>query len=704
MGRLSQWFGTLYTRYQWLWSTTFLLVAVVLAVAAQRQFDENRLAQQWDGWQGPAAVGLVAMVLFGLTTQRVALERADGEPPAIAWERVLPLFLSGVLVAAASVPWFTGNTIRLPGLIILLLGVGLALVALPLGTSKGDRPLSLPWKSSGLSWEWVALLAIVGVGAWLRLHRLDEIPGELTLDQISKFWDVRAILLGERTPIFFEANQGREGLFFYLVALMSQVAGLEFLTIKLTSALIGVASIPAMYLFGKEMAGREVGLLAAFLLAVSKWHIILSRLGYRTILVPLLVMMVMYFLARGLRRGHLLDYGLAGVMLGLGMYSYKSFPFTIPAAVSCAVAYLLRRRRRPLLGAVVMLVLALMVFIPLGVYAVESWDAYVYREKVQTELLRENEVAQGITPFQGYLVNIRKTALMNNFIADPIEIYNPRHERFLGPISATMLILGLGYVLSRITEGRSAVPVIFLLWLIQPVALSMFAPYEYANTLRAAGNIGPVLFIAALSMPVLQRSLTAVVAERLHPVELVVHSGAADGQKDSPLPKKLLIKPAVVVNVVLVLVCLLALGIEVKENYHSVFYVYPSQQRFGGYPLARNIAQEVRDWLGTAPVFIKYSPEGIDIGLVKVYLTSWGVGDVWDPDRPDAVGGYQVSSLALDEPPLSRKDLPVAVFILYPQDAPQDLDVLRQRYPGHVIVHRYRPDGEMAYVVFVGHE
>jgi hypothetical protein len=700
----SLWYGKLYSRHQWLWSTTFLLVAVVLAATAQWQFDENRLAQQWDGWQGPAAVGLVAMVLFGLTTQRVALEQPDGEPPAIAWERVLPLFLSGVLVAAASIPWFTGNTIRLPGLMMLLAGVGLALVALYVGTSKGDGRLSLPWKSSGLSWEWVALLAIVGVGAWLRLHRLDEIPGELTLDQISKFWDVRAILLGEKTPIFFEANQGREGLFFYLIALMSQGTGLGYMTIKLTSALIGIASIPAMYLFGKELAGREVGLLAAFLLAVSKWHIILSRLGYRTVLVPLFVIMVMYFLARGLRRGHLLDYGLAGVMLGLGMYSYKSFPFTIPAAVSCAVAYLLRRWRRPLLGAVVMLVLAAMVFIPMGVYAVEAWDRYVYRENVQVELLRDNEARQGLTPWQGYLINIRKTALMNNFIADPIEIYNPRHERFLGPISATMLILGLGYVLSRITEGRNAVPVIFLLWLMQPVALSMFPPYEYANTLRAAGNIGPVLVIAALSIPALRRSLVTVMAERLHPVELVVHSGGSETQKDSLLSKKLLLKPAAVVNAALALLCLLALGVEVGANYHSVFSLYPSQQRFGGYPLARNVAQEVGDWLGTAPVFIVYSPDGVDIGLVKVYLTSWGVGDAWDPDRPDAAGGYQVSSLALDELPLSRKDLPVAVFILYPQDASHDLEVLQQRYPGHVVIHRYRPDGELAYVVFVGHE
>ena len=129
-----------------------------------------------------------------------------------------------------------------------------------------------------------------------------------------------------------------------------------------------------------------------------------------------------------------------------------------------------------------------------------------------------------------------------------------------------------------------------------------------------------------------------------------------------------------------------------------------SYQRFHGNPLGRRIAEEVQDWLDVAPVFIKYSYSGIDVGLVKAYLTSWGVGGTWEPDHADAPGGYQVTTLSLDEPPLSREDLPVAVFILYPWEAREDLETLQQRYPEHLIINRHHPYGDLAYVVFVGHD
>jgi hypothetical protein len=80
------------------------------------------------------------------------------------------------------------------------------------------------------------------------------------------------------------------------------------------------------------------------------------------------------------------------------------------------------------------------------------------------------------------------------------------------------------------------------------------------------------------------------------------------------------------------------------------------------------------------------------------------LGDEWDPDRPDSPGGYQIDTIALEEPPLSRDDLPAAVYILYPEHYPGDLAPLEARYPVHFVAERRRPDGELAYVVFVGHE
>ncbi|MEJ2209517.1 MAG: glycosyltransferase family 39 protein [Anaerolineae bacterium] len=703
-----------YARHRLAWLAATLLVGVTLAALAQVQFERNRLDWYWNDWQAPAAVGLVGLVVFGLTTQHVAVETPWRDAPAVAWGRLLPPLVAGVFIAAASVPWFKANTFRLPGLALLAAGVALVLLALA-RESPARRAVRARIASRGLAWEWVALAAIVALGAALRLYHLDQIPGELTLDQISKYWDVRDVLLGKRAPIFFEANQGREALFFYLIALVSQFTGLGFMALKLSSALAGIAAIPALYLLGRELGGRELGAVAATLLAVSKWHIILSRLGYRAVLAPLFVILVLYFLARALRRGRLVDYGWTGVMLGLGMYTYKSFPFALPAAVSCTLLYGLRRRPRALAGTPVMLLLALLVFIPNAVYAVESWDTFFYREELQKELLAEHYANNDLTPAEGYLINVRKTALMDNFLADPIEIYNPSHERFFGPVSAALLIMGLGYLLSRVTEGRNALPLIFLLWLIQPVVLSMFAPYEYANALRAAPTLGPGLIVAAVSLPVLRRYLSDMVTEHVRPLELALYRGAAPAgpqagaqPADAPPPdapvRHIRLQPARLLNVVLVLGIVAALGLETRENVRSVFERYPEGLPHGGYPLARVIAGEIADWVGVAPVFIKYTPQALDVGLIKVHLDTRGLSQYWDPDNPSTPGGFQIDTQALDEPPLSRVDLPAAVYILYPPDVPDGLEPLKQRYPAHLIQRHELPDGELGYVVFIGHE
>jgi hypothetical protein len=129
---------------------------------------------------------------------------------------------------------------------------------------------------------------------------------------------------------------------------------------------------------------------------------------------------------------------------------------------------------------------------------------------------------------------------------------------------------------------------------------------------------------------------------------------------------------------------------------------------YGGYPLARSIADEIADWVGVAPVFIKYTPNALDVGLIKVHLNIRGLSQYWDPDNPNSPGGFQIDTLTLDEPPLFQADgsadLPAAVFILYPPDVPDGLEPLKQRYPAHFVRYHELPDGELGYVVFIGHE
>ncbi|MBK7216033.1 MAG: glycosyltransferase family 39 protein [Candidatus Promineofilum sp.] len=156
--------------------------------------------------------------------------------------------------------------------------------------------------------ELLLLAAITALAAGLRLYRLDALPPGDGHDVAQYGVDALQILAGAR-PIFLESNFGREPLFSYLVALAYRFTGPGAFGIHLTSALVGVATVPAVWLVARELfAGERRGalgylpLLAAFLSAVSYWHLNWSRVGLRVILVPLFAALIVFALWRGFGR------------------------------------------------------------------------------------------------------------------------------------------------------------------------------------------------------------------------------------------------------------------------------------------------------------------------------------------------------------------------------------------------------------------
>ena len=88
-------------------------------------------------------------------------------------------------------------------------------------------------------------LGIVLVAAFLRLYRIDSLPPAAGYDQAAYGLDALEIVDGAR-PVFLPSNFGREALFSYLVALVYLVLGDAALSVYVTSALVGVLTVPAV--------------------------------------------------------------------------------------------------------------------------------------------------------------------------------------------------------------------------------------------------------------------------------------------------------------------------------------------------------------------------------------------------------------------------------------------------------------------------
>ena len=90
----------------------------------------------------------------------------------------------------------------------------------------------------------------------------------------------------------------------YAAGGMAAALGNTLFALRLTAAFFGLLTVAATYWLGREMlADRRIALLAAALLAVSFWHVLFSRLGFRVISQPLLMALAVAALFRGLRGG-----------------------------------------------------------------------------------------------------------------------------------------------------------------------------------------------------------------------------------------------------------------------------------------------------------------------------------------------------------------------------------------------------------------
>ena len=98
----------------------------------------------------------------------------------------------------------------------------------------------------------------------------------------------------------------------------------------------------------KEL-GNLTGLVMAALLAISYWQLMLSRLGLRIVLTPLIMTIILIFFVRALRYNRIDDYIKTGLLLGIGLYMYQAVRMVpIVLIVGLLLALVLRARSRRL--------------------------------------------------------------------------------------------------------------------------------------------------------------------------------------------------------------------------------------------------------------------------------------------------------------------------------------------------------------------
>ena len=672
------------------------LACVFVGLVAQQRLDLHK------GLLPSGLLLVVAALVFAGLMRQTSVERPEVESPTAGSPPVAASIVAASLgLALVGCLDFAGNRFRPVGLALWIVGLFSTLCYVWV-VSDGDmlvRRVSLWWRRPTIRIRpaWLALAAILLVGAWFRLRLLHEIPADLGPDLIYNYYDAWAILSG-KFLVFFPESHGREGLFFYCVASVARLIGLTQYTLHFTSALVGIANVLAMYWLGREAFSPRVGLAAAALLAINRWHITLSRSGYRVIWMPLFTTLALWAVLRALHKRQPIHWAWAGVILGLGFYTYKSSPFVPLALAAGLLVCLLRtgwgRFHRWVPGLLLTASIALVVAAPMALYAVESPRTYFERELVVQRLQREQQ-----EPDPGLPVYYWRNALAFNYMGDSTTRWNVPGARHMGLVSGVLMLFGLGWLLLRWRHGDNGMVITAWFVLILPGALGML-PRDLPNSLRLSGAMVPAVLMAALPVALLL-SRTA----RVLPEQEPLAGEASASQKQLPdrpgwtlsfdvrsaakhlawrwQPARANPWPWLLAGLVAFLLIR-----EAREAYRFYFHDFAwSAPEYHNYSPSREIAREIEHFGDLQAVFVKTWPNWIDGSAVRVSL---GMRDrEWNP---------YLDALTPDRPPLSTLQGP-ALFIVHAEDQGA-LETLRALYPRGAAVPRYYPDGKLSFFCY----
>ena len=230
------------------------------------------------------------------------------------------------------------------------------------------RRLLLPGDSVA---ENALFLALILVGAAVRLLWLGEIPQGLNADEASAGYDAWALLEhgidrhGYRYPVHLVAwGGGQNALYGYLAMPFIKLLGLNPLSFRLPQALLGVAALFVMYAVGRRLAGRGFALCALFVLAISPWHVMASRWGLESNVLPTVLLFAFALLLRGLSAPRCVVP--AFLLLGLALYAYGTAYVFVPLFALGVLAYGIWRGQADLRHWGLGLVLMAAVALPIG--------------------------------------------------------------------------------------------------------------------------------------------------------------------------------------------------------------------------------------------------------------------------------------------------------------------------------------------------
>jgi len=373
------------------------------------------------------------------------------------------------------------------------------------------------------------LFIIVVLAFFLRFYLLSVIPVGFNPDEASFGYDAYSIVKtgkdqwGHSWPLVLESfGDFKSPLYTYLAMPSVAMFDLSKFSVRLPNALLGTAAVYITYLLVTVLQkdiknrspitdNRSLASIAALLLAISPWHIMMSRGAFEANLTTFLLPLGIYLFLKGLLKPKFFIG--ASIIFGLNIFTYHAAKLVTPVVLVSLIIVFLKDLKKFKRKEIVFPVIILSLFLTVFAYTLfqgsstRALDVIIFKSSLGASASeRLNDTLSGMPDFLARLLHnkfqVSVLRLANNYL----QYFSPLFLFSQGPAEGTygmipgrgvlywfelpFLIGALAFILER-RLNRYFLP--FLVWLLVapiPAALSTGPGY--------AANRGVVI------LPVLQ--------------------------------------------------------------------------------------------------------------------------------------------------------------------------------------------------------
>lgn len=359
----------------------------------------------------------------------------------------------------------------------------------------------------------IILALIVLLAFFLRFYKVTSIPPSLNWDEVSIGYNAYSILKTGRDeweasfPLNFK-SYGEYKLPGQIYASIPGVAifGLNELGVRITPVIYGTLTVLLLYFLVMEMFNRRslIALISSFLLAVSPWHIQLTRASLESSFALFWVVVGVWFLVKGLKKPKWLI--LSMIPFAVSVYTYNSARAFVPIFLFALAIifrkYFWKERKWFLISGILFAIF----MIPLA-YQVFSGEASARYKLVSITdeaglipRIEERRNNSTLPPVATKIIHNRYTYIGFYFAKNYLSHFTPgflfidgaghhqHHVQGVGELywfQAPFIILGLYYLVKK-KDGNIKILIPWLLLAFIPVSMTNDSIPNALRTLNAA--------------------------------------------------------------------------------------------------------------------------------------------------------------------------------------------------------------------------